>query len=242
MSTSTGTTRQAQYAAPVLPWLMPAKTPRKAAGKQPGAAKGGRRPDPSPKRRTPPDSGLRPGADGGQKQFRAPADRPNVIRAGTKIKPAKRSLAQRQSDWLKEHNKFAAKVSVDMAESKFKLKLPSKEFISPSKTGQNRVWISPDGKRILKDSEAQEINQRRRSALTISDAWRDFKRVAPEDAKLLGWNKFQGKMRGLKGSRQDALTVFGAEFGLSFESYSALIAAADGTVTEGQRNGWGDSG
>lgn len=177
-----------------------------------------------------------------QKQFRAPAGRPNVVRHGEPTKPPKRSLSQRQSDWQKNHNKFAAKVSVHEAETKFKLKLPNNEFVSPSKTGQNRVWLSPDGKRIIKDSEAQEINQRRRSALTIRDAWRDYKRVAPEDAKLLGWNQFQGKMRGLKGSRQDALTIFAQAFGLSFESYSALIAAADGTVTEGQRNGWGDSG
>src|SRR5690348_13187649 len=103
------------------------------------------------------------------------------------------------------HRGFAIKVPVQVAESKrFKLKVKDSD-ISPGKTGHNLVWLSPDGKRILRNEDAIRQNARRRSALTLSDAWRDFKAADPSKAKEVGWNRFQKAMRGIQGSRVASL-------------------------------------
>jgi hypothetical protein len=136
-------------------------------------------------------------------------------------------------------NGFAFKVPVSVAQDRYKLK-PKSDQISPGATGNNLVWISPDGKHVLSNRKALENNNRRRAARTLSDSWADFKAADPEGAKKIGWNGFQKGMRGIKGSRIEALRRFKTQFDADFETYAALEVAADGDT--GERNGWGDSG
>ena len=127
---------------------------------------------------------------------------------------------------------FASKIPSFLAESKYGLK--------PLEAKKGLVWLAPDGKSLLTNTQAVRNNARRRAALNLGDSWADFKAVQPEQAKLLGWNGFQKQMRGTKGSKISTLQRFQFKFGLDFDTVGALKVAADGD--KGENNGWGDSG
>lgn len=123
---------------------------------------------------------------------------------------------------------FARKIPRQVAEERFGLE-----------ASDDLVWLSPDGQSILSFQQAQTNNARRRSSLTMSDAWRDLKAVSPDVAQELGWNGFQRLNRGAQGSRVEILRRLG-RVGIEFESLDQLQQAADGEPAE--NNGWGDSG
>ncbi len=181
---------------------------------------------------------MGPGFVAGRLSRKTPSPKPSRSRKAKAFNPSTHSF--QKNKLYDQHRGFAFKETVDRAASKHKLKLKDPSLISPGKTGHNLVWVSPDGKRILSDKQAQVVNRRRRAANTLSDAWGDFKAVDPQGAKRVGWNTFQKSMRGIAGSKIESLHRFQSEFGLDVQTYGALVNAADGD--SGERNGWGDSG
>lgn len=133
-----------------------------------------------------------------------------------------------KNDLFKFRRGFAAKVPAEMAKERFGLE-----------PKENIVWLSPDGKSLLTDKQANLNNARRRSSLNIADAWKDLKAFKPEKASELGWNGFQRLMRGIKGSRVAVLQKL-ETVGVDVKTLEELAQASEGPP--GDNTGWGDSG
>jgi DNA polymerase I-like protein with 3'-5' exonuclease and polymerase domains len=147
--------------------------------------------------------------------------------SGRRLPPTPKKFEQ--NDLYKFKRGFASKVPAEMARTRFNLN-PGKEDI---------VWLSPDGKSIMSDRQANLHNSRRRSALNTSDAWRDLKKIEPEKAKEIGWNNFQKLLRNIKGSRVQVLKRL-EKVGIDIDTIDELARASDGEI--GDNTGWGDSG
>jgi hypothetical protein len=124
---------------------------------------------------------------------------------------------------------FASKIPAQIAKDKYGLNPEDKKI----------VWLSPDGKSILDDEKAIRNNARRRSALTLSDSWKDLKSLDAGKAKEIGWNGFQKLLRNIQGSRIEVLKRL-EKIGVMVDTLTKLSEKSQGEA--GENNGWGDSG